>query len=101
MLLVDGEVAGVWHHRRSGRRLQLAVEPLGRLPGSVRSAVEKQAERVAVALEATALDFRIGEITVGPHAQGAGFRGRYGHDARLPVGGAKLRWARGSSKGIP
>ncbi|MCK1795946.1 winged helix DNA-binding domain-containing protein [Streptomyces sp. XM4193] len=68
VLLVEGEVAGVWHHRRSGRRLQLAVEPLRRLPGTVRSAVEEQAERVAVALEATALDFRIGEITVGPHA---------------------------------
>jgi hypothetical protein len=31
VLLVDGEVAGVWHQRRSGRRLHVTVEPFGRL----------------------------------------------------------------------
>nr|BFE79085.1 hypothetical protein GCM10020093_016860 [Planobispora longispora] len=29
VLLVDGVVAGVWHQRRSGRRIDITVEPLG------------------------------------------------------------------------
>ena len=36
VLLVDGVVAGVWHQRRSGRRVAITVEPLHRL--SARSA---------------------------------------------------------------
>ena len=41
-LLVDGEVAGTWRHRRDGT----TVEPFGTLPGPVRDAVVAEAERV-------------------------------------------------------
>ena len=34
VLLVDGVVGGVWHQRRSGRRLALTVEPLRELTPS-------------------------------------------------------------------
>jgi hypothetical protein len=43
-VLVDGEVAGTWRPRRSGRKLRLAVESWQRLPVA---AVEEQAERLA------------------------------------------------------
>ena len=43
-VLVDGEVAGTWRPRKSGRKLRLAVEAWQRLP---RPAVEEQAERLA------------------------------------------------------
>ena len=31
VLLVDGVVGGVWHQKRSGKRIAVTVEPLGRL----------------------------------------------------------------------
>jgi hypothetical protein len=43
-VLVDGEVAGTWRPRKSGRRLRLEVDSWQRLP---RPAVEEQAERLA------------------------------------------------------
>jgi hypothetical protein len=46
-LLVDGEIAGLWRPRSSGRKLRLTVEAFAPLPPSVWAQVEAEAERVA------------------------------------------------------
>ncbi|MFJ3723542.1 winged helix DNA-binding domain-containing protein [Streptomyces sp. NPDC090045] len=53
VLLIDGTVAGVWHQRRTGRRIALTVEPLGRLSAAHRRALDEQVERTGAMLEAT------------------------------------------------
>ncbi|WP_411083028.1 winged helix DNA-binding domain-containing protein [Streptomyces sp. cmx-18-6] len=67
MLLVDGTVAGVWHQRRSGRRIAVTVEPLEPLSGARLRDLEKQVERVGAIMEGTA-ELTVGTVSVGPHA---------------------------------
>jgi hypothetical protein len=67
VLLIDGVVAGVWHQRRSGRRIAITVEPLERLTSAQRRALDDQVERIGAFLEATS-QLTIGAVTVGPHA---------------------------------
>lgn len=67
VLLVDGVVAGVWHQKRSGKRIQLTVEPLGRLTKAQRAGLEAQAARVGDVLEG-AVELAVGTVSVGPHA---------------------------------
>ncbi|MFD7322375.1 winged helix DNA-binding domain-containing protein [Streptomyces sp. NPDC059875] len=67
VLLVDGVVAGVWHQRRSGKRITVTVEPLKRLSAARLRGLEAQAERVGAVLEGTP-ELVIGTVTVGPHA---------------------------------
>ncbi|MFJ5862971.1 winged helix DNA-binding domain-containing protein [Streptomyces parvus] len=67
VLLVDGVVAGVWHQRRSGRRIAVTVEPLKPLSGARLRALEEQVERAATIMEGTA-ELTVGPVTVGPHA---------------------------------
>ncbi|MFE1365525.1 winged helix DNA-binding domain-containing protein [Streptomyces anulatus] len=67
VLLVDGTVAGVWHLRRSGRRIAVTVEPLEPLPTAGLRALEEQVERVAAIMEGAA-ELTVGPVTVGPHA---------------------------------
>ncbi|WNF29256.1 winged helix DNA-binding domain-containing protein [Streptomyces sp. C11-1] len=67
VLLVDGTVAGVWHQRRSGRRIAVTVEPLKPLPAPRLRDLEEQVERVAAIMEGTA-ELTVGTVTVGPHA---------------------------------
>ncbi|MEV6472729.1 winged helix DNA-binding domain-containing protein [Streptomyces sp. NPDC051657] len=67
VLLVDGTVAGVWHLRRSGRRIAVTVEPLEPLPPAGLRALEEQVERVAAIMEGTP-ELTVGPVTVGPHA---------------------------------
>ncbi|MET8880487.1 winged helix DNA-binding domain-containing protein [Streptomyces rubiginosohelvolus] len=67
VLLVDGVVAGVWHQRRSGRRIAVTVEPLKPLSGARLRDLEEQVERVAAIMEGTA-ELTVGQVTVGPHA---------------------------------
>lgn len=67
VILIDGIVAGVWHQRRSGTRIDITVEPLGVLTPRQRAGIDREAERVAVVLEGRAT-VTIGEVTVGPHA---------------------------------
>lgn len=67
VLLVDGTVAGVWHQRRSGRRIAVTVEPLKPLSATRLRALEEQVERVAAIMEGTA-EPTVGPVTVGPHA---------------------------------
>jgi Winged helix DNA-binding domain len=67
VVLVDGVVDGVWHQRRSGRRLAITVEPLGELTASQRRQLEDEVELVGAVMEATAT-LTLGTVTVGPHA---------------------------------
>ncbi len=67
VLLVDGVVGGLWHQKRSGRRVAITVEPFGGLAGSRRRELAEQVERVGAILEATA-ELTVGEVTVGGHA---------------------------------
>lgn len=67
VLLIDGLVAGVWHQRRSGRKIAITVEPLDELTSVQRRSLNEQIERVGEILEGTPT-LTIGTITVGPHA---------------------------------
>ncbi|MDJ1134615.1 winged helix DNA-binding domain-containing protein [Streptomyces iconiensis] len=67
VLLLDGTVGGVWHQRRSGRRLQVTVEPLRPLTPDRRTALETEVERLAHIQEARA-ELTVGPVTVGAHA---------------------------------
>jgi hypothetical protein len=67
VLLVDGVVAGVWHQRRSGRRIAVTVEPLKRLSAARLRELEARAARVGEVLEGTA-ELTVGPVEVGPHA---------------------------------
>jgi hypothetical protein len=52
VLLVDGRIAGVWGHERNGARLDVRVEPFGRISNHVRAAAIAEAERLASFLDA-------------------------------------------------
>ena len=67
VLLVDGVVGGVWHQKRSGKRIAVTVEPLVRLTARQLAELQAQVQRVGEILEGTA-QLTIGEVTVGPHA---------------------------------
>ena len=47
VLLVDGRMMGVWRHQLKGSRLEVAVEPFGRVPAWVRRGAAEEAERLA------------------------------------------------------
>ncbi|MET8510128.1 winged helix DNA-binding domain-containing protein [Streptomyces sp. NPDC005077] len=67
VLLIDGTVAGVWHQRRSGRRIAVTVEPLSPLTAGQLRGLEEQVERVGAVLEGKP-ELTVGKVTVGPHA---------------------------------
>ncbi len=67
VLLLDGVVGGVWHQKRSGRRVTITVEPLGRLTKDQRSGLEAEVERVGAIVQAQP-DLTVGPVSVGPHA---------------------------------
>ncbi|MGI5271471.1 winged helix DNA-binding domain-containing protein [Nonomuraea sp. CA-218870] len=67
VLLVDGQVAGVWHQRRSGRRIEVTVEPLAELTADRLCALKEQVERIGGILEGTPR-LTVGPVRVGAHA---------------------------------
>jgi DNA glycosylase AlkZ-like len=67
VLLVDGVVGGVWHQRRSGRRVVITVEPLGDLTTGQRRGLEAEAALVAWILEGEP-ELTIGTVRAGAHA---------------------------------
>ena len=67
VLLVDGVVGGVWHQRRSGRRLALTVEPLRELTPAQLRQLDDEAGLVGAVMEATPA-LTVGPVTVGAHA---------------------------------
>src|SRR6266702_2181879 len=67
VLLVDGVVGGVWHQRRSGRKLAITVEPLRELTARQRCELDDEAALVGAVMEATPT-LTVGPVAVGPHA---------------------------------
>ena len=67
VLLIDGTVAGVWHQRRSGRWLDITVEPFGQLTATERRDLNEQVERMGTFLGAHPR-LTIGTVTAGAHA---------------------------------
>jgi hypothetical protein len=67
VLLVDGVVGGVWHQRRSGRKLAITVEPLRELTVRQRHQLDHEVELVSGVMEAKPT-LTVGTVTVGPHA---------------------------------
>lgn len=54
VLLVDGRIAGTWHHERRASRIDLHIDPFDPLPHPVRAAAEADASRIADLLDAPA-----------------------------------------------
>ncbi|GAA0471388.1 hypothetical protein Ade02nite_34770 [Paractinoplanes deccanensis] len=67
VLLVDGIAAGVWHSRRTGRRLAVTVEPLRPLSRARLADLDDQVARLGHIVGA-APTLTVGEVTAGPHA---------------------------------
>ncbi|NJQ06181.1 winged helix DNA-binding domain-containing protein [Streptomyces lonarensis] len=68
LLLVDGQVAGVWHQALRGRRLRVTVEPLVRLSEAESDELAFQVQRLAGIQGAEEAEVETGRVTVGPHA---------------------------------
>jgi hypothetical protein len=66
VVLIGGTVAGIWHHRVSGRRVHIVVEPFGRLTAGHRRQLDEQVARVGDVLEAKP-ELTIGTVTVSAH----------------------------------
>jgi hypothetical protein len=67
VLLADGVVGGLWHQKRSGKRVALTVEPFIPMTAARRDELATQVARIGTILGATP-DLTIGEVTVGGHA---------------------------------
>lgn len=67
VLLIDGTIAGVWHQRRSGRWLDITVEPFEHLKTEERHDLDEQVERMGTFLGAHPR-LTIGTVTAGAHA---------------------------------
>jgi hypothetical protein len=67
VLLVDGVVAGVWHARRSGKKVEITVEPFGSLAAGQHGELQRQVERAGEIVEGRAT-LTIGPVRAGPHA---------------------------------
>jgi len=67
VLLIDGTVAGVWHQRRSGRWLDITVEPFDQLTAKERRDLDGQVERMGAFLNAQPR-LTIGTVIAGAHA---------------------------------
>jgi hypothetical protein len=67
VLIIGGVVTGVWHQRRSGKRIDVTVEPLRPLIAVERKALQAQVDRIAEVMEGEP-QLTIGTVTAGPHA---------------------------------
>jgi hypothetical protein len=67
VLLVDGVVGGVWHQRRSGRKLAITVEPLRELTAPQRRQLDHEISLVGAVMQATPT-LTVGTVTAGAHA---------------------------------
>jgi hypothetical protein len=67
VLLIDGVVQGVWHQRRSGRAIDVTVEPIGTLTGAQRRRLDDEVARLGDFLAATPR-LTIGPVSAGSHA---------------------------------
>ena len=67
VLLIDGVVGGVWHQRRTGKRLAITVEPLHELTAPQRRQLRDEVALVGAVMDAEAT-LSMGKVEVGPHA---------------------------------
>jgi winged helix DNA-binding protein len=67
VLLVDGVVGGVWNQRRSGRKLEVTVEPLRELTAIQRRQLDDEVDLVGTIMEAEP-KLVLGAVKVGAHA---------------------------------
>jgi Winged helix DNA-binding domain len=67
VLLLDGVVGGVWHQKRSGTKVAITVEPLGRLTKARHAALDDEVQRIGAIVEARP-ELTVGPISVGAHA---------------------------------
>ncbi len=67
LLLIDGVVAGVWHHKKSGRKVHVTVEALTSLSRARQRRLEDEVDRLAAMLGCTP-SLTVGDVAVGPHA---------------------------------
>lgn len=67
VLLIDGIVSSIWHQRRSGRKIDITVEPFISLTSSQHSELEDQVERIGTFFDVRA-HMTIGPVTTGGHA---------------------------------
>jgi Winged helix DNA-binding domain len=67
VLLLDGVVGGVWHQKRSGRKVAITVEPLDRLTRAQHLALEVEVDRIGAVVDARP-ELTVGPVSVGPHA---------------------------------
>ena len=67
VLLIDGVTAGVWHQRRSGKKIAITVESLRRLSAAQRGALDEAVQRIGMIGEGRP-ELTVGPVTVGAHA---------------------------------
>ncbi|MCC8248345.1 winged helix DNA-binding domain-containing protein [Saccharothrix luteola] len=67
VLLVDGVVAGVWHQKRSGRRIVVTVEPFAPLSRAHAAELDREVAWVGEFLEGRP-ELTVGTVSVGGHA---------------------------------
>ena len=66
VVLIDGVVSGVWHHKAAGRRVTITVEPFAPLSRRHRGDLETQVERVGRVLGKEPVP-TIGTVSTGQH----------------------------------
>lgn len=67
VMILGGVVAGLWHHRRSGKYLDITVETFVPLSPVQRRELDAQVERIGEFLEGIPR-LALGTVAVGPHA---------------------------------
>ncbi|MEU4766117.1 winged helix DNA-binding domain-containing protein [Actinosynnema sp. NPDC023794] len=67
VLLVDGVVAGVWHQKRSGRRIVVTVEPFAPLSRAHAAELDREVAWVGEFMEGRP-ELTVGTVSVGGHA---------------------------------
>ena len=67
LLLIDGIVGGVWHQKKSGRKLHVTVEPLTDLKRGQLKQLDAEVDRLGAVLDAVPT-LTVGKVEVGPHA---------------------------------
>lgn len=66
VLVIDGAVAGIWHQRRSGRKLSITVEPFVTLSPRQRRELDDQVSRIGEIMEGIP-ELTIGTVSAGKH----------------------------------
>jgi len=66
VLLADGKVAGLWEKQKKGDRIEVRVEPFGKLDKLQKAQLEEEARRIGAILGQDA-DLATGQVSIRPH----------------------------------